>query len=357
MEKQSYIKVFASLGIYFGLIPKCMVDENNLKGATASQGEDDRLYSNDLSGVDVSALYLMQHIDDGCIANCAFCIQAADNKHKRKKAFLVDKEMIRLPLNNLKQFLANSTRAQEVRRICIQTIFNKKTVENLFELVSGIRQVSSTPITACCIPISKESMIKLKNAGLDHITINYETATPELFSKIRGKERKGPYRWEVVGKALADALDVYGDYNVGSHLQIGLGETQEEALRFVQEQWNNKIIVSLFAFTPVEGTAMENATRSTYKYFHQVQLGSFLIRKGIVAVDGITFDSAGNITDYGIDEKQLIDFIESGIPFRNAGCPDCNRVYYETNPGERSYSYPRPLSKNETETIKQEILG
>jgi len=38
------------------------------------------------------------------------------------------------------------------------------------------------------------------------------------------------------------------------------------------------------------------------------------------------------------------------------GVPGCNRVYFETNPNERFYAYPRELSAFETARMKSDIL-
>lgn len=360
--RNTYVKVFASLGIYFGLVPETMVDVTQLKGSTdrnCSDAKDNSmLYAADLEGVEVSALYLMQHIDDGCSANCAFCIQAQESNHKRKKSYLVDKEMIRIPLKMLTNFLETNSKARkEIKRICIQTIYNQLTVSNLFKVIKGIREVSDVAITACCIPVSKDDMIMLKKTGLNNITINYEAATEELLDKIRGIKRNGPYRWDKVTEALDNALEVFGGNNVGSHLQIGFGETPYDSLKFIQNMHNKNILVSLFAFTPVANTAMEDYQRVSYGYFHKIQLGSYLIKKNITTFDRIEYDAKGNIVSFNIPEEELSEIIEQGWPFRNAGCPGCNRVYYETNPGERQYSYPRALFDHEIEIIKNKLLS
>jgi biotin synthase-related radical SAM superfamily protein len=357
MDEKKYVKVFASLGIYFGIVPSNIIDVNDLKGATANDDNKERLFSKDLNDVEVTSLYLMQHLEDGCVANCAFCAQSRESMHKRKKFFLVDKEMIRIPLETLKKFFISNPKSKELKRICIQTIYNGKTVENLFDIINAIREVSNVPITACSIPLTKDIMIKLKNAGLSNITINYETVTEELFNEIRGIKRNAPYRWEKVGKSLNDAIEVFGDWNVGSHLQIGLGETQKEAIKFIEELTKKKIKVSLFVFTPVKDTDLENLQRASHKQFHQIQLASYLIKNDLIDVEDMEFNDKGEIISYGLEQEKLIECIQSGTPFRNAGCSGCNRVYYETNPGERMYSYPRPLLESEIETIQGEILG
>jgi biotin synthase len=354
---KNYVKVFASLGIYFGLVPSSMIDTNDLKGATSGEeNNDERLYSKDLAKVKVTSLYLMQHLEHGCSANCAFCTQSRESIHKRKNSFLVDKEMVRIPIETLKKFFRNNPKSKELERICIQTIYNSKTADNLFDIISAIREVSDVAITACSIPLSKEIMVKLKDAGLNNITINYETATEELFDEIRGKKRNAPYRWEKIEQCLDEALDIFGAWKVGSHIQIGLGETQQEAIQFIDKLMKKKMMVSLFVFTPVAGTALEELERVSHKHFHQVQFAFYLMKQGLVDAADIKFNNKGAIVSFGIDKDKQRELIDLGEPFRNAGCAGCNRVYYETNPGERCYSYPRPLFEHEIALIKKELI-
>lgn len=359
MEQNGYVKVFAGLAIYYDLIPRSLVDENLLKGNLEDKENDPTttpLFSGNLKDIKVSTLYLMQHFDEGCSANCAFCVQARDSVNKNKKSLLVDKEIAKISFKMLKNFLKTSKRVSEIERICIQTVFHKDTVENLIEIVKTIREVSDLPVSACCIPVSKESLIRMREAGIDRVTINYETATDQLFSKIRGKEVHGPYHWDIITKSIDDAVEVYGAKNVTSHLQIGLGETQREALQHIQNLYDKKVMVGLFSFCPVQGTALAEYKRVSHAYFHKIQLGSYLIKTGKVTINQMKFNSSDEIVDFGVPKEELDNVIKSGIPFKNTGCPGCNRVYYETNPGERFYSYPRNPYENEIELIKSEIM-
>jgi biotin synthase len=245
-----------------------------------------------------------------------------------------------------------------LERICIQTVYNKNTADNLLDLVKALRSMSDIPITACCIPVSVSSMKALKEAGLDMIFLNYETATPDLFNEIRGKKRKSPYRWSKITESIDHALEVFGNSKVGSHLQIGFGESQRDALALIQKMMDKDALVSLIAFRPLAGTAMENNKRSSYPNFHLIQLGSYLIQNKMRRVEDFTFDEAGAIQHFGIHGEKLLEIIRSGAPFKNrGGCPGCNRIYYETQPGERFYSFPREVNPEELDRIEKEILA
>lgn len=227
------------------------------------------------------------------------------------------------------------------------------------EFINTIREVTSVPITACCIPDSRETLIAIKDAGADRVVINYEICTEELFEKYRGKLRENsPYSWEKVNRSVSEALEVFGAGKVGTHLIIGLGETQEEALRFIQELIDNKIDVSLFAFRPVPNTDLENHEQISYVDYHRVQAGRYLILKKKSRFEDMEFDSSGQITHFGVDDEILQAAINSGNPFENfGGCPYCNRINYDNDVNERCYSYPRKLRPSEIETIRTELLG
>lgn len=358
MGPVKYVKVFAGAGIYLGLIPSNLLDLGLKQASANASGVDpgERLYSEHLAGVRVTALYLMQDVDGGCVANCGFCVQARDSVRKRKTSYLVDKELLRVPLPTLRHYLATNEKAKRLERLCIQTVYNPRTVEDLLDIVRAIREASDVPVTACSIPIGRTSILQLRDAGLTSITINYEAATPALFEAVRGRGVGGPYRWEMISDAIRDACEVFGAHNVGTHLQLGLGETQEEALRFIQHLRDQKVGVSLFSFKPLPGTRLSRRTRISYEQFHQIQLGSYLIQNDIGGVARMVFGPEGELRDYGIDRHELEAIVGTGRPFRNRGCSGCNRVYYETNTGERHYSYPRDLSPEEIEEMKRLVL-
>ena len=96
--------------------------------------------------------------------------------------------------------------------------------------------------------------------------------------------------------------------------------------------------------------------RISYKNFHKVQIGSYLIQKNIKNITDFSFDSMGNIKSYGLNKSELEELIDTGNPFIVLGCPDCNRIYYETIPGERFYTYPRQPNESEIVQIKNEIM-
>lgn len=311
-----------------------------------------------MEDINLSALYLMQHFHDGCHGNCAFCTQAKTNSIDKGKSYLVNRQLTRIPMDMILQNLKKGFIDKKgIERICLQTLYHGQTVENAIDTIQSIKSLSDVPISLCCIPVTREKLLRLKDTGLDTITINYECATEELFNKIRGKERNGPYHWETVERSLNEAVEIFGKFNVGTHLQIGLGETHKEALSLIQNCYDRNIFVSLFAFCPIPGTTLENVLRIQHKDFHKIQLGKYLISNKIIKMTDMHFSSSGDIVGYGIDMDELMEIIDKGIAFMNMGCSGCNRVFYETDPGQRHYSYPRNLYPDEIDIIKNEIIN
>lgn len=354
MNDKRYVKMFTSLAVSLELLPKSIID--TVKAISGSR----KINYTDVYDKNIrkSALYLFQHSEEGCTANCAFCVQSIGKNKQRKKSKLVNYNLTKISITTLIEYLRNfDFRGKGIERICIQTVYTDHTVDYLVNLITELHAITDVPLTCCCIPISRESLVRLKESGLERITINYETATPELFTKIRGEERNAPYRWDIITTALEDAVEIFGHGRVGSHLQIGLGENQKEALGHIQTLTDKKILVSLFSFMPLANTSMEDYPRVNHKYYHQVQLGSYLIKSGISKFSRMKFNAEGKIVDYGIAGSDLINIIEKGTPFQNAGCPGCNRIDFDNNPGERFYSYPRNLTLSEVNLIRNEIMS
>jgi biotin synthase len=350
-SNMKFLKIFGAIAYKLDILsPEMIPFLENFIGFKIRQGLD-------FTGVKISTLYLMQHLADGCHANCAYCVQSNESTAARKKSTLVEYKLLKSPVEMVGRSI-HLAEKKGLERICIQTVYNKHTADNLLDLVKALRSMSDIPITACCIPISESSMKALKSAGLDMIFLNYETATPELFNEIRGKKRKSPYRWNKITEAIDHALEIFGDHKVGSHLQIGLGESQKEALSLIQKMMDQKALTSLLAFRPLSGTAMENYQRSSHVNFHLIQLGSYLIQNKLRRIEDMTFDAAGDVCSFGIHGDELLGIIRSGAPFKNrGGCPGCNRIYYETSPGERLYSFPRDPEPDELDVIEKEIVA
>jgi biotin synthase len=136
---------------------------------------------------------------------------------------------------------------------------------------------------------------------------------------------------------------------------VGLGETEQEMIRVIQWCVDVGVYPSLFAFTPIPGTALETLSQPSIKSYRRVQLARYLIVHGKTRFESMKFDKNRNIVDFGFAIQELKQIIESGGPFYTSGCPNCNRPYYNERPSGPMYNYPRPLSPRETKEAKKQL--
>jgi len=203
--------------------------------------------------------------------------------------------------------------------------------------------------------LKRNQIIELRDAGLERIGIPVDAATPEIFKAVKGKDIEGPYEWRNHIKIINYAVSIFGEKKVSTHLMIGLGETEEEAIEFVQMMTDLDVTLGLFAFTPIKGTRLGNKTQPTIDAYRRIQIGRYLIVNKMSTRQQMLFNSEGKLCDFGLDSKKIEKIVESGKPLLTSGCPDCNRPYYNERPGGTPYNYPQLPSFREIERIKGEL--
>jgi len=202
------------------------------------------------------------------------------------------------------------------------------------------RDASGLPISLDTPPLGRRELVKLRDAGLDRISIPLDAATPELFDKVKGVLVDGPYRWKGHIKALETAMEVFGAGRVMSNLIVGLGETEEEAVELIQRLMDMGVEMGLFAFTPIPGTNQEKRPQPSIRRYRRIQLAHYLITNGKAKCEDIIFNLDGNIVDFRLKQSLIRDAVKTGLPFMTSGCPGCNRPYYNERPGGPLYNYP-----------------
>jgi len=242
----------------------------------------------------------------------------------------------------------------DVKRVCIQALNYPTVIEDVLELTKAIHSRSNLPVSVSCQPLNKTDLEEMKNAGVDRISIALDAATEELFDKIKGGSTLSPYTWTRQREALKEAVEVFGRSNVSTHLIAGLGETEKEMTSTIQWCTDSGVFPSLFAFTPILGTALEKKTQPDIGSYRRIQLARHLIVNSKTSVENVRFDKKGRIVDFGVAETQLKDIVLAGNPFRTSGCPDCNRPYYNERPSGPLFNYPRqPTASELAEIIEQ----
>jgi len=296
--------------------------------------------------------YLQIYTEKRCNANCQFCAQAkgssADLTHIARGMYIpydLAAVVSRLKMAYDRGYLA---------RACIQTALYDSWWWDTVHLIKMIRENSQIPISLSVFPVSNERFEVIRSLKVNEIVIPLDACTPELFNKIKGKSAGGPYSWESHMDGIKRASHIF--QKVGTHLLIGLGETDEDAIRLIWELWKINVNAALFSYTYVPGTqfeVIENPQSEIIRHYRSVQLARHLIIQKLADYNDMRFEN-NNICDFGIDEKILLSIIEDGSAFQTSGCPDCNRpMANETF--SQIFNFPKKPGDDEKKNIKREL--
>jgi biotin synthase len=297
--------------------------------------------------------YLMTHKVGKCTANCGFCPQA---RTSRSNAELLSRvSWPAFPTKTVLKKIENTAKHGKIRRICIQALNYPEVFAHLVTLVTAIKQHANIPISVSCQPLNRENTRRLAQAGTERIGIALDAATAKLFSQVKGSRANCPYNWKNQFTQLREAVRLFGKGNVSTHLIIGLGENEKDALRLIQKCADMGVLPALFAFTPIRGTALESKSQPQLASYRRVQLARYLIVNGTANYRDMRFNADGKITYFGMKKEKLMRIAETGKPFLTSGCPHCNRPYYNEKPSGPIYNYPRNIQEEEVSAIKQQL--
>jgi len=301
--------------------------------------------------------YLLMYSDANCLSNCSFCPQAKESTGRRDGLSRILWPVYELDII-IEQLVKQGT---GLKRICIQTIRYENSTEDLLEIIEQFSESKiSTPLTVCCYPTTKEIFSKMKNFGVSRVGISFDCATPEIYNEIKGKKRGSDISWKMMEKSIQDAVEIFGKRFVSTHLIIGLGETEKEAIQFLQKFYDQNITVGLFAFTPVKGTTLEKHPQPDIESYRRIQLARYLINAGKTSFSKITFsrkeEQRDQILDFGIKKEEIEQIMSYGKPFRTSGCPHCNRPFYNESPGKDLYNFPNELTEEDIAVVRKSLI-
>ncbi len=275
-----------------------------------------------------------------CSRNCAFCAQARDSS-------AADSALSRVhwppfPVDQVIERVSEAHDSGHIRRACFQVTVSPGYMDMTLDGVSRIHSHSAVPVCASVFPRSQADVAALLDAGAERVTIALDAATQRQYAQVKGGH------WETTSALLASsALGFPG--HVGTHLIVGLGETEKEMTDRIDWCLQRGIRVGLFAFTPIVGTRMQGRTAPSLLTYRRIQAALYLLARDFATASAMRFGSDGEIRDYGLPRSDLTALLANGDAFRTSGCPDCNRPYYNERPGGVIYNYPRPLTPREAE--------
>ncbi len=295
--------------------------------------------------------YLQIYTEKRCAANCLFCAQASGSS--AELTHIARGMYIPADLEAVVQRLKMAYDRGYLARACIQTALYGSWWEDTVYLIKRIRAVTEIPVSLSVFPLADEQYTELKTLGVNELVIPLDACTQGLFDKIKGKGTGGPYSWGMHFDGLKRAARIFG--KVGTHLIIGLGETDDDAVMIIDELHRSGIDAALFSYTYVPGAqlSLEQDKEDSIRHYRAVQVARHLIMEGRVTYSSMRF-SDGILTDFGVGRDVIMRIIEDGTAFQTSGCPDCNRpMANETF--SKMYNFPRKPDEKEKEGIIREL--
>jgi len=245
-------------------------------------------------------------------------------------------------------------------------VTNGRARKDTITVVERIRRVFDQ-ISVLITPtiVDRAWLKEVHAAGADMVGVAIDAATPILFDALRGRGVGGLHRWERYWSILKEAVDVFGRYNAGAHLIVGLGERECDMVNAIQRAYELGALTHLFSFFTEEKSPKKNYRQPPIGQYRRIQLARYLINKGLVRAEQMRFDERGRIIDFGVDETTLKESIECGTPFMTSGCKSrnrenaCNRPYSNSTPYQALIgeirNYPFPPTPEDIKIIKMQI--
>jgi len=287
--------------------------------------------------------YFMTYYEGRCLNNCAFCVQARESKSNLEKL-----SRITWPVFDLKEVLERLAKSK-FARICLQTVDYPNLREDVLEILEALYPLG-IPISLSITPVDKRSLREFQRLGVDYIGVGIDAASERVYNQVKDSM----YSWGEMWKFVDEVVDVFGKGKAFVHFIFGLGESEEEFLQAVQRAYDSKAKVSIFAFTPVKGTRLENKVPPDPKRYRLMQIGVYLIENKIARVEEFKFYN-GRLVDFGIPREELLKVLEESA-FMTHGCPGCNRPYYNEKPSKEPYNFPVRPEKRQFEKILGELF-
>jgi biotin synthase-related radical SAM superfamily protein len=297
--------------------------------------------------------YLLTYRLGKCSANCGFCPQARMSKGRADMLSRVTWPSF--PTEQVVSKIELVAKTGLAKRVCIQALNYPTVFDDILNLTSEILSHVKVPISVSCQPLNREKMERLREAGIDRIGIPLDAATEEIFDRVKGRLAGGPYVWEKQREALEEAVLVLGRGFVSTHLIVGLGEEEREMVQTIQWCVDSGVYPSLFSFTSIPGTALENHPQPLLSCYRRIQLAHYLITHGKTRCESMGFSEDGCIVDFSVSKELFQRVVRTGSPFVTSGCPNCNRPYYNERPGGPIYNYPKLPSPEDIVEIEKEI--
>ena len=311
-----------------------------------------------LRGVKCTCLNLLLTYKNGCRGACSYCGLARGRDQGEDPTFI----RVKWPTYPLEEILSRTKNKKHAfKRACVSMITHNRALEDTCTIIQQVRQGTGLPVSGLLAPTAmkgKGDLEAVKAAGADRVGIAIDAATQELFEKHRGREVNGPHRWERFWQGVDDAVEVFGRYQVGVHLIVGLGETEQEMTGIISRAYRMGALTHLFSFFPEAGTRLERYPQPPLGQYRRVQLVRHLINEGVITGESVGYSPRGEIVDFGVNIEK---YLKDGMVFMTSGCPGedglvaCNRPFGNERASEPMRNYPFLPSDDDKEVIRSQV--
>ncbi len=271
-----------------------------------------------------------------CVRSCAFCSQA---RSSTSRADMLSR--VTWPEFTDEEAMSALGKAYEdglIHRACIQVVMQHDYLDSTISAIRSLKECASLPVCVSCNS-NAEHVDKMFQAGADRISIPLDAASESVYCMAKGPG------WQRTLELLETSAERFPG-RIGTHLIVGLGESDQQMLERIQWAHDRGILVALFAFTPVNGTPMAKKPPPPEDRYRAIQAARYLIVSGHSKHAEMEY-RLGKVRSFGLNWDRAKHLLASGEAFMTSGCPDCNRPYYNERPGGVMYNYPRPLAHEE----------
>jgi biotin synthase len=282
--------------------------------------------------------YLM--LGGRCLMNCAFCAQARESQSSALSLSRVT--WPEYDLDMVAEKLAQAAARGTIRRACLQVTVTGDAFEQSLAVLRAVHALSDLPFDVAILPHDLDQVRLLIEAGADHIGFGLDAACERVFRRVKGGN------W-ARSLALIEGTARAFPGRAAVHLIVGLGETEREMVARLQWAHDRGVTAGLFAFTPVRGTHLADLPPPPLAVYRRMQAARWLIVHDLACAGDMTFDEGERLVHLGASLPA------TGKAFQTSGCPDCNRPFYNEQPGGPLFNYPRPLTVAEAARAIQEM--
>jgi len=290
--------------------------------------------------------YLM--VGERCCYDCAFCAQARNST--ARSHFLSRVAWPLYPLEQALPAVAQSFAQGEIVRCCLQVTISPDYLSQTLALVQQLHSLSPMPLCASIALPDLNSVRALLKCGVERVSLALDAACERVYCEAKGSD------WQCRLALLRAAAHLFPG-RIGTHLIAGLGETEQEMSTILQQMVDWQVTIGLFSFTPIPGTAWGKRPYPSLPSYRRIQAARYLLTRGVCRVENFSFSPTGQIVSYGLNRRRLRELLADGCAFQTAGCPGCNRPYYNERPGGAMYNYPRPLHAEEIELATSLVMA